>query len=222
MELDHAYLVAQLRARGVPVSAKKHGEYLSYYGLGQSNTYVLLDGVVKASVIMREGREYNISYIKGPNPVSLLRDEESNLTDAPFNVRVESARATYLSVPRVTFWNCVNNDAQLLSYVKDYYRLNLERAMHRTRCFTMNGKTGAVGAFLYEVARDFGVPVEDGVRIGLCVTNEDIAGFCGISSRNSVNRILRGFREQGVIRTGRKDCEITVLQPARLERYVVA
>ncbi|MDY5473603.1 MAG: helix-turn-helix domain-containing protein [Holdemanella porci] len=31
------------------------------------------------------------------------------------------------------------------------------------------------------------------------MTNDDIAGFCGISTRNGVNRILRGLREQNVI-----------------------
>ena len=31
------------------------------------------------------------------------------------------------------------------------------------------------------------------------MTNDDIAGFCGISTRNSVNRILRGLRDEKVI-----------------------
>ena len=29
--------------------------------------------------------------------------------------------------------------------------------------------------------------------------NDDIAGFCGVSTRNSVNRMLRGLREENVI-----------------------
>ncbi len=57
--------------------------------------------------------------------------------------------------------------------------------------------------------------------IELDVTNEDIAHFCGISSRTSVNRILRGFREQGIIDTSRGEGRIVVLAPDRLERYVM-
>lgn len=41
--------------------------------------------------------------------------------------------------------------------------------------------------------------VKKGIFIDLQVTNDDIAGFCGVSTRNSVNRILRGLRQQGVI-----------------------
>ncbi|WP_342367263.1 helix-turn-helix domain-containing protein [Holdemanella porci] len=33
----------------------------------------------------------------------------------------------------------------------------------------------------------------------LQITNDDIASFCGVSTRNSVNRILRGLREENVI-----------------------
>lgn len=43
--------------------------------------------------------------------------------------------------------------------------------------------------------------MRDGILIDLKITNDDIAGFCGISTRNSVNRILRGLRKEHVIRT---------------------
>ena len=64
---------------------------------------------------------------------------------------------------------------------------------------TMNGKNGAVCAFIYQLIPLFGRKVNNGILIDFQVTNDDIAGFCGISTRNSVNRILRGLRQQGVI-----------------------
>ena len=45
----------------------------------------------------------------------------------------------------------------------------------------------------------FGRKVKKGILIDFQVTNDDIAGFCGISTRNSVNRILRGLHEENVI-----------------------
>lgn len=218
---DDEYLISFLQDRKYTRASKNHHEYLSYYGLNQSSVQVLVDGVVKASVITHDGREANIAYIEGPSPVSLLRDEASEQAESPFNVRVESERASYYSVPRPVFWRFVNADARLQRYVKDYYRTNLEHALKRTRYLTMNGKTGAVGALLYELARRFGVPDERGVRIGLSVTNEDLAGFCGASSRNSVNRIMRGFRELGVVSTGSRDADILVLDMDYLGRYLI-
>ena len=55
--------------------------------------FVLVEGVVKASVTLREGTRFNISYIKGPSPVSLLRDEVSSRAKSPYSVRVESPEA---------------------------------------------------------------------------------------------------------------------------------
>lgn len=45
----------------------------------------------------------------------------------------------------------------------------------------------------------FGVEIDGGVLIDFNVTNEDIAGFCGISTRNSVNRIIHDLKEEGIV-----------------------
>lgn len=215
------YLVDFLRERGFHEMRKARHEYLSYYGFDQEYVFVLVEGVVKASVTLREGTRFNISYIKGPSPVSLLRDEVSSRAKSPYSVRVESPEAIYMAVPRVRFWEFVNEDSRLLGYVKDYYRASLEESLYRMRYLTMNGKVGAVGGFLYDLNDRFGVPCDEGSVIALDVTNEDIAQFCGTSSRTSVNRILRGFREQGVISTSGHDGRIVIHDASMLERYVM-
>ena len=178
------YLVKFLEEKEVPTVTKKRHTYLTYYGLEQQDTYVLKEGIVKTSIILRDGREFNISYIKGPDIISLLKDEVSQYTSAPFNVRIESETATFYRIPRVLFWDFVNQDPELKEYVNSYYRTKLTEAIFRQQLMTMNGKNGAVCAF---------------ILVDFQVTNDDIAGFCGISTRNSVNRILRGLREQNVI-----------------------
>lgn len=77
------YLVDFLRERGFHEMRKARHEYLSYYGFDQEYVFVLVEGVVKASVTLREGTRFNISYIKGPSPVSLLRDEVSSRAKSP-------------------------------------------------------------------------------------------------------------------------------------------
>lgn len=77
------YLVRYLRGKGVPEQRKSRHEYLSHYGLDQAYVYVLVSGVVKASVTLREGEHFNIFYIQGPSPVSLLRDEVSSRAKSP-------------------------------------------------------------------------------------------------------------------------------------------
>lgn len=221
MSADSDYLVEYLRAQGFHEMTKTRHEYLSYYGFDQEFVFVLVEGVVRASVTLREGTRFNIFYIQGPSPVSLLRDEVSSHATSPYSVRVESDEAVYMAVPRVAFWGYVNEDHALQAYVKDYYRASLEEALFRMRYLTMNGKVGAVGGFLLDLNSRFGRPCEGGSVIALDITNEDIAQFCGISSRTSVNRILRGFREQGVISTSGRDGRIVIHDVAYFERYAM-
>ena len=125
------YLVKFLEEKEVPTVTKKRHTYLTYYGLEQQDTYVLKEGIVKTSIILRDGREFNISYIKGPDIISLLKDEVSQYTSAPFNVRIESETATFYRIPRVLFWDFVNQDPELKEYVNSYYRTKLTEAIFR-------------------------------------------------------------------------------------------
>lgn len=161
------YLVKFLEEKEVPTITKKRHTYLTYYGLEQQDTYVLKEGIVKTSIILRDGREFNISYIKGPDIISLLKDEVSQYTSAPFNVRIESETATFYRIPRVLFWDFVNQDPELKEYVNSYYRTKLTEAIFRQQLMTMNGKNGAVCAFIYQLIPIFGRKVKKGILRGL-------------------------------------------------------
>ena len=214
------YLIKFLEEKEVPTITKKRHTYLTYYGLEQQDTYVLKEGVIKTSIILRDGREFNISYIKGPDIISLLKDEVSQYTSAPFNVRIESEIATFYRIPRVLFWEYVNQDPKLQDYVNLYYRNKLAEAIFRQQLMTMNGKNRAVCAFIYQLIPLFGREVNNGILIDFQVTNDDIAGFCGISTRNSVNRILRGLREENVITMVNQ--KIVVLDKDYLKQFIQA
>lgn len=117
MKID--YLLSFLEDKHIPLIEKKRHSYLSYHGLDESYIYILKDGVAKTSVILPDGREFNLSYIVSPDIVSLLKDEVSKYTSSPFNIRVESEEAHFYRLPRTTFWNYVANDELLQAYVRD-------------------------------------------------------------------------------------------------------
>ena len=215
--MDSAFLVKFLEERRTPIIKKKYHSYLSYRGIKEDYIYILKEGVVKTSVIMRDGREFNFSYLKATDIVSLLRDEVSNYTDSPFNVRVETAEASFYRIPRVKFWTFVKEKKELQDYVRDYYRNKLSESMESQQYMMMNGKKGAVCSFLYKLMNQFGVEVEDGILIDFNVTNEDIAGFCGISTRNSVNRIIHDLKEEGVVEIHNQ--KLLILDKAYLEEF---
>ena len=190
--MDNEYLLNFLKEKNVATIKKKKHTYLTYYGLEQQDTYVLKDGIVKTSVILPDGREFNISYINTPDILSLLRDQVSQYTSAPFNVRVESDVATFYRIPRVLFWDYVSQDKELQDYVNSYYREKLSEAIGRK--------------------------VEVGMLIDFQITNDDIAGFCGISTRNSVSRIICKLKEEGIIKIVNQ--KILILDVDFLKQYV--
>ena len=180
------------------IEKKKHS-YLMIDGHDQEDIYILKDGIVKTSIILSDGREFNIMYLKGFDILSLLKDEVKKVTSASFHIRIESGTAVFYRVNRKLFSKFLSENEALRDYVDTYYRKRLSESIYRQQLMTMNGKNGAVCAFIYYLVGLFGRKVKKGIFIDLQVTNDDIAGFCGVSTRNSVNRILRGLRQQGVI-----------------------
>ncbi|MBM6716533.1 Crp/Fnr family transcriptional regulator [Gemmiger formicilis] len=212
---SNAYLLHRLESWGYTLEERPRHTYLAYCGLDQPFTYVLAHGVVKTSIILKSGKEFNIAYLKGPSIISLLRDEVSAFTSAPFNIRVESERASFYKVPRVELWQNINGDSGLQQYVKEYYRQRWSESIRSQQLMAMNSKKGVVCGFLLNLAQKFGRTVSNGVMIDLVIPYEDIAGFCGISTRNSVNRIITELRRDGLLELRNRHFVIPSLEGLR-------
>jgi len=74
---------------------------------------------------------------------------------------------------------------------------------------------GRLAHKLLELAQAHGEPGGDGVRIGLALTQSDLASLIG-ATRESINKVLGAFRRQGLIRMEHGD--IVVLDRERLAR----
>lgn len=202
----------------VPVIRIRRHALLKIDDANEENIYILKDGVVKVSVLMLDGREFNITYLKGFDAISMFKDAVNKNDFSTLMVRVESDEASFYRISKELFMEFVKKDSKLQEYVNSYYRKKLSETISRHKLMTMNGKNGAVCAFLYYLITMFGKEVRNGILIDLKITNDDIAGFCGISTRSSVNRILQGLREEHVIRTLYN--KIVVLDVEYLKQYV--
>ena len=93
----------------------------------EAYTYVLKKGVVKTSIILKDGREFNLSYIVSPDIISLLRDEVSNYTSAPFNIRIESEEASFIGYQGLYFGNMLEK----MLFFKIMYGITTEQNYRR-------------------------------------------------------------------------------------------
>ena len=69
-----------LEEKNLPEVTKKKHTYLMMDGHDQEDIYILKDGVVKVSIVLCDGREFNITYLKGLDMISLLKDEINKIT----------------------------------------------------------------------------------------------------------------------------------------------
>lgn len=59
--------------------------------------------------------------------------------------------ATFYRIPRVLFWDYVSQDKELQDYVNSNYREIISEAIFRQQIMMMNGQTGAICSFLYQL-----------------------------------------------------------------------
>ncbi len=110
--------------------------------LNDSNMYVLKKGIVKVSLIMQDEREFNITYLQGPDVVSLYCDCLTQFRDCHPKIRIESEQAEFYCISKEKFYKRVNEDANLQNYVNTYYRNRLKLAITREQVMIMNSKAG--------------------------------------------------------------------------------
>lgn len=115
--------------------------------LNDSNMYILKKGIVKVSLIMQDEREFNITYLKGPDVVSLYCDCMTQFRDCHPKIRIESEQAELYCVSKEKFYKRVKENANLQNYVNTYYRNRLKLAITREQVMIMNSKAGG-GMFL--------------------------------------------------------------------------
>lgn len=211
--MDHRILENYIVKKKLPTIQKGYHKYLTFEKLEEEYTYILKEGVVKQSVLSKNGREFNLRYVTGLEITSVLNNNFSEDPGEPYNVRIESETASFYKVSRKTFLKDIQNDLELQGYIKDFYHNRLQQSMKKMQCMLTNGRIGAISTQIYELATLFGKPLENGqIFINFIITNEELGKFCGISTASSVSRILKQLKDEQIIRIERQHIIITNLE----------
>ena len=68
---------------------------MTFESLEEDFTYILKDGIVKQSVLSKYGMEFNLRYVTGLEITSVLNTGYSKDMGEPYNVRIESEKASF-------------------------------------------------------------------------------------------------------------------------------
>jgi CRP-like cAMP-binding protein len=218
---DQAFLAAltpdeedALRLRAVTRSFPR-GAALFHELQAADKVVVLLSGRVKLSATTDDGREV----IFGIRGAGELLGELSTIDGEP-----RSASATALEpvealvLPPPAFTSFLESHPRAAQLVTRLIGQRLRDADEKRLGFAAQDSIGRVAARIVEMCDRFGEPEGAGMRIGVPITQEELAGWTGCS-REAVSRALHTLRELGWIRTERRNIVVLELDSLR-ERAV--
>ena len=92
----------------------------------------------------------------------------------------------------------LEEDSELALEFMKWLNIQHRKAQTKIRDLVLNGKKGALYSTLIRLANSYGVGTDEGVKINISLTNQELANFCG-TSREVVNRLLSDLRKQNII-----------------------
>jgi CRP/FNR family transcriptional regulator, cyclic AMP receptor protein len=180
---------------------------LIHEGLHAEGVMVMLDGLVKVSCVTRSGRESILGFCRPGELIGELAaiDQQPHATTVvtigPVEALVISSRdfrAFLEARPGVAI--------ALLRMLSERFR-DADRKLVE---FGAADALGRVSSRLLELSATYGEVSGDGVTIALHLSQEELAGWAGCSTKAVVNA-LQTLRRLGLIETGRR--HVTILDP---------
>lgn len=194
-EQDLADLCALGRARRY-----RRGEILILEGSDPEDVLVLRGGRVKVSYQTVDGREVLLA-VRGPGA---LLGELSAIDGEPRLATVTAIDAVdAVAVGVATFEGFLRrHPGAAVDLLRTLSRRLRESDRKRVE-FAAADTVGRLAGLLVELAEQHGEPVADGVRIGVPLSQQELAAWTA-SSREAVNKALSSLRARGWVTTQRR------------------
>jgi CRP/FNR family transcriptional regulator, cyclic AMP receptor protein len=187
------------------------GETVLHRGDPSTGLIVILQGRLRISLVSPEGGEMALGVL-GPGEIlgeiSLLDGRERSadvFTMEP---------CALLVVERTHILDLLRRDADLCLRLMAVLCKRLRQANETLEDIALLDMPARIARVLQRLAREFGAPTKEGIRIGAKLSQKDIAMLVG-ASREKVNRELRALEDRGTI--GKQDGHLVILRPQDLD-----
>lgn len=185
---------ARLEELMYPKRAEK-GSYLFWEGDPAGKLFYLRSGKVKLRKSTAEGKDFTLSIMQAGD---LIWEPENGLS----SVHTFSGEVLEDAELGVVQWK----DLEILLYRYGDFAVRFMNWMaiaqrvseSKFRDLLLFGKPGALASTLIRMANSYGVATSEGIKIALKLTHSEFADLIG-TSRESVNRMLNGLKDEGII-----------------------
>lgn len=194
-------VASQFHLRTFPAQATVFEE-----GEASRMLWILISGRVRLSHATADGRQH-IVCLRGP--VSVL-ELGPVLDGRPFSSGATALDESVLAfLPRQAIAPISARHPILVRNVIDELCQELRRRDISTAIATLRDARGRIACALMQLARQFGHPIDDGIRIDFRLSRQDIADIAGVTLETAI-RVLSSLQRQGIIRTQAQIIEIAV------------
>lgn len=176
--------------------------------------YVIKEGKVKIYLISPDGQEISIVvYGKGE-----CFGEFAILDDLPRSANaVALEKVECYTLQRSDFHNAIMKNPKIAIQILEVLTKRLRTTNNMVEDLIFLDVYGRVAKKLLELAETHGTQVDDGVRIDVRLTQQDLASMVG-ASRESVNKVMGYFTDKKFISTDKH--KITLHRTSDLKRRI--
>jgi CRP-like cAMP-binding protein len=178
------------------------------------HVFLLAKGLVKVSHITADGKESILTFVE---PGELFGE----LAIFDGNPRGELVTAMQPSIvvmiPTEALHRLMNERADVSLCITKLVGLRRQRIERRLKNLLFLSNRDRLVHLLLELAEQFGVHTEDGIRLRIKLSHQELANLIG-STRESVTVVLGQLKAEGTVAGGR--CKILISKPQRLAQGV--
>jgi CRP/FNR family transcriptional regulator len=185
---------------------------------GQSprGVYIVCSGRVKLSTTSREGRSLILRIAQGGEVLGL----HATVSGKPYELTAETLQPCQLDfIKREDFVRFLQKHADACLNAAKHLSRNVQSAYETIRSLGLSHSVSEkMARLLLEWATD-GEPTQDGIRIKVSLTHEEMAQLIG-TSRETVTRVLGEFRDKQLAQL--RGSTLLIKNKAALEKLVGA
>jgi CRP/FNR family transcriptional regulator len=189
------------------------GALLFVEGEKPRGLFILCSGRARLTANSEEGRRTTLDLVQHGEALGL----SSVIANAPYPATAELLAPSQVAfIPRPQFLKFLRLHAEVGARVAEHLSAELHRAWDQMRLLSLGSKTRVkLAHLLLDWAARQGRATEEGLSVPLPLTQEEIGETVG-ASRETVSRLLGGFRRRRWIRT--EPGRIVLLKPEKLRQ----
>lgn len=172
------------------------GGCLFWEGDKVENIYYIRSGRVKLRKSTADGKDYILSILQAGD---LICETINGNEMLHYSFTAEVTENTDIGViSRYALEALLQHNGDLALCLMNWMSLSNQVAQSKFRDLLLFGKPGALASTLIRLSNSYGIVEPHGIRIDMKLTHAELADFIG-ATRESVNRMLNDFKEQGIL-----------------------